>query len=67
MNEKPIENPQGEGKHDHKRVFCGGSWNLNARALRAACRGRGKPSFQGDFLGFRIIIGKVNNGESNSN
>ncbi len=35
------------------RVNRGGSWNLRARIVRAACRNRIRPSYRSGYLGFR--------------
>jgi formylglycine-generating enzyme required for sulfatase activity len=35
------------------RVFRGGSWNVEARYVRAACRLPAHPAFRLDYLGFR--------------
>jgi|GEM_PF-6631294 len=35
------------------RVFRGGSWNSNARLVRAASRSRNAPDYHDDYLGFR--------------
>ncbi len=36
------------------RVLRGGSWSGNQRDARCACRHRGSPGIQGDFVGFRV-------------
>ena len=35
------------------RVVRGGSWNCDARCVRAACRNQGGPAFRNDSIGFR--------------
>jgi formylglycine-generating enzyme required for sulfatase activity len=41
------------------RVIRGGSWNGDARDVRAACRGGGGPSNRFDILGFRCARGHL--------
>lgn len=44
----------GIGRMGSKRVIRGGSWNNNARNVRAAYRNANHPSNRNDNLGFRL-------------
>ncbi len=41
------------------RVIRGGSWDGDARYVRAACRGLDAPAYRGDDLGFRLARGRA--------
>ena len=45
---------QGEGRPGVNRVNRGGSWNNNARNVRAANRDRNRPSNRNANIGFRL-------------
>lgn len=38
-----------------KRVFCGGSWSLNDRYARCACRLGNVPDYFDDSTGFQLF------------
>lgn len=44
----------GRGRTGSKRVIRGGSWNSNARNVRAANRNANDPANRNDNLGFRV-------------
>ncbi len=49
----PAADPPGASRASY-RVIRGGSWRLNARSCRPAYRGRGRPEYRYDSLGFRV-------------
>jgi formylglycine-generating enzyme required for sulfatase activity len=53
-SDKPAEDPRGP-KSGTVRVLRGGSFNSDARNLRAAFRGRGAPGDRGGVVGFRCV------------
>jgi formylglycine-generating enzyme required for sulfatase activity len=48
----PVQNPTGPTS-GHIRVVRGGSWNVDARNVRAAYRGGDTPDDRNFYLGFR--------------
>ena len=54
-SKSPARNPT--GPRDGKlRVLRGGSWFILSKYVRAALRGRGRPSRGGGFVGFRCVV-----------
>lgn len=45
----------GTGHMASNRVLRGGSWNNNARNVRAACRNHNSPDNRNDNIGFRLV------------
>ena len=43
---------------DSARVFRGGSWDNDARFIRAACRNGEVPRLRNDGVGFRFLLGR---------
>ncbi|MCP3915368.1 MAG: SUMF1/EgtB/PvdO family nonheme iron enzyme [bacterium] len=54
-----VADPEGS-----KRVLRGGSWNNNARNVRAAQRNRTHPDNQNDNIGFRLARARTGTGRS---
>ena len=48
-----VVDPEGATEEGAYRVVRGGSWNLRARYVRAACRYRWDPDDRYYYLGFR--------------
>jgi formylglycine-generating enzyme required for sulfatase activity len=53
----PKEDP--ECTRGARRVFRGGSWYLDARFCRAACRYESAPDDRGIWVGFRVVLDPV--------
>ena len=54
-----MSDPCGAGRTGSNRVIRGGSWNNNARNVRAAYRNGNPPGKRNDNLGFRLAGGQV--------
>ncbi len=52
----------GRGRLDTNRVVRGGSWNNNARNVRAAYRNHNEPSNRNNNLGFRLALAQTRPG-----
>jgi formylglycine-generating enzyme required for sulfatase activity len=53
-----VSDPAG-AETGSKRVYRGGSWNLNGRYLRSASRYGSAPGFRGNYLGFRLSLQQI--------
>ncbi len=53
-----------EGQDGARRVIRGGSWNVHARYVRAACRFWYGPGYRYDYFGFRLSRGPSEPGQA---
>ncbi|MBK8922723.1 MAG: formylglycine-generating enzyme family protein [Saprospirales bacterium] len=56
QQEKPMECPIGAESSNAGRVVRGGSWGITPEYCRVAYRGRSRPGYRNDSLGFRLVF-----------